>query len=69
MFLVQKKSEQLAQASGEQVDAGSNAGNRVISGSKESGTMAHQFSATNSSTLVYMDDFDSAVVTLNIVGH
>ncbi|KAG8639318.1 CCR4-NOT transcription complex subunit 10 isoform X2 [Manihot esculenta] len=61
-----KKSEQLAQASGEQVDAGSNAGNRVISGSKESGTMAHQFSATNSSTLVYMDDFDSAVVTLNI---
>lgn len=51
-------------ASGEQVDAG----NKVISGSKGSGTTAHQFSPTKSETLVYMDEFDPAVATLNIVG-
>ncbi|KAF2310596.1 hypothetical protein GH714_015189 [Hevea brasiliensis] len=63
---VKEKSEQLAQASGEQVDAGSNTGNKVISGSKGSATTAHQFSATNGATLVYMDEFDPAVATLNI---
>ncbi|WCJ29999.1 Tetratricopeptide repeat (TPR)-like superfamily protein [Euphorbia peplus] len=60
---VKKKSEVLAQASGEQVE--SNAVNKIISGSKGSGT-AQQFSAANSTTLVYMDEFDSAVATLNI---
>ncbi|XP_065848485.1 uncharacterized protein [Euphorbia lathyris] len=60
-----KKSELLAQASGEQVETVSNAPNKVVSGSKGSGT-AQQFSAANSTTLVYMDEFDSAVATLNI---
>ncbi|XP_012081190.2 CCR4-NOT transcription complex subunit 10 isoform X1 [Jatropha curcas] len=63
---VKKKNEQLAQASGEQVDSVSNAGNKVILGSKGSGTTTYQFSAANSSTLVYMDEFDPAVTTLNI---
>ncbi|OAY47029.1 CCR4-NOT transcription complex subunit 10 isoform X2 [Manihot esculenta] len=57
-----KKSERHALTSGEQVDAG----NKVISGSKGSGTTAHQFSPTKSETLVYMDEFDPAVATLNI---
>ncbi|KAJ9163063.1 hypothetical protein P3X46_022777 [Hevea brasiliensis] len=61
-----KKGEQLAWATGEQVDAGSDAGNKVISGSKGSGATAHQFSVTNSATLIYMDEFDPAVATLNI---
>lgn len=50
------------------MEAVSNLGNRVISGSKGSGMLSHQVSATNSASLVYMDEFDPAVATLNIVG-
>ncbi|CAI0542767.1 unnamed protein product [Linum tenue] len=63
---VKKKSEDLANASREAVEVGSNSGNKVAPGSKGSNTMTHQFSAGNSGTLVYMDEFDPAVATLNI---
>ncbi|XP_048227653.1 CCR4-NOT transcription complex subunit 10 isoform X2 [Ricinus communis] len=61
-----KKSEQLAQASGEQVEAANSAVNKATQGSKGSGATSHQFSAANGGTLVYMDEFDPAVATLNI---
>ncbi|CAI0470032.1 unnamed protein product [Linum tenue] len=60
---VKKKSEDLANASGEAVEVSSN---KVAPGSKGSGTMTHQTSGGNSGTLVYMDEFDPAVATLNI---
>ncbi|KAJ6922065.1 hypothetical protein NC652_015890 [Populus alba x Populus x berolinensis] len=41
-------------------------GNKVISGSKGSGAMTVQASATNSISVVYMDDFDPTVARLNI---
>uniref|UniRef100_A0A2P2L4Z7 CCR4-NOT transcription complex subunit 10 n=2 Tax=Rhizophora mucronata TaxID=61149 RepID=A0A2P2L4Z7_RHIMU len=63
---VKRKSEELAQASGEQVEVISNVGNRVNLGSKGSGVMVPQLSATNSGALVYMDEFYPAVVTFNI---
>ncbi|XP_008242819.1 PREDICTED: CCR4-NOT transcription complex subunit 10 [Prunus mume] len=52
---VKKRSEELARASAEQVESGSN-----IGGSRGSSTMGHPFSA------VYMDEFDTYVATLNI---
>ncbi|KAJ0091511.1 hypothetical protein Patl1_13894 [Pistacia atlantica] len=63
---VKKRSEELAHASGEQVENSSNLGNKVILGSKGSGTSGHQFSAANSGSLVYMDEFDASVAKLNI---
>lgn len=60
LLLVQKRSEVLACASGEQVEAVSNLGNKVISGSKGS-------SAPNSASIVYTDEFDTSVAILNIV--
>ncbi|KAL4654158.1 hypothetical protein ACB092_01G357900 [Castanea dentata] len=54
-----KRSEVLACASGEQVEAVSNLGNKVISGSKGS-------SAANSASIVYTDEFDTSVAILNI---
>uniref|UniRef100_A0A2P2L4V0 CCR4-NOT transcription complex subunit 10 n=1 Tax=Rhizophora mucronata TaxID=61149 RepID=A0A2P2L4V0_RHIMU len=67
MYLIMsRESEELAQASGEQVEVISNVGNRVNLGSKGSGVMVPQLSATNSGALVYMDEFYPAVVTFNI---
>jgi CCR4-NOT transcription complex subunit 10 len=66
--LVQRKSKELAHTSGEQVETVSNLGNKVISGSKGSGAMTLQASATNSTSVVYMDEFDPTVARLNIVG-
>lgn len=61
MVLVQKRSEELARASAEQVESVSNNGDKPSSGSKASSAMAHPFSS------VYMDEFDTYVATLNIV--
>lgn len=47
----------LACASGEQVEAVSNLGNKVISGSKGS----------SAASIVYTDEFDTSVAILNIV--
>ncbi|KAK7823311.1 ccr4-not transcription complex subunit 10, partial [Quercus suber] len=51
-----KRSEVLACASGEQVEAVSNLGNKVISGSKGS----------SAASIVYTDEFDTSVAILNI---
>ncbi|KAJ6912910.1 CCR4-NOT transcription complex subunit 10-like [Populus alba x Populus x berolinensis] len=63
---VERKSKELAHTSGEQVETVSNLGNKVISGSKGSGAMTLQASATNSTSVVHMDDFDPTVARLNI---
>ncbi|KAF5482219.1 hypothetical protein F2P56_002808 [Juglans regia] len=62
---VKKRIEELACASGEQVEAVSNLLNKVTLGSKGS-TMANQLSTTNSSNIVYTDEFDTSVAILNI---
>ncbi|XVE71497.1 hypothetical protein DITRI_Ditri10aG0155600 [Diplodiscus trichospermus] len=54
---VKNRSEELAHASGDQAESGSNVGNKVTSGSKGSSSTAHQF---------YTDEFDTSVVALNI---
>ncbi|KAJ7978971.1 CCR4-NOT transcription complex subunit 10 [Quillaja saponaria] len=61
---VKKKSDELAQASGEQELNG--AGNKVALGSKGNNTSTHQFSVSNSASVVYTDEFDSSMAILNI---
>ncbi|PON77072.1 N-terminal acetyltransferase A, auxiliary subunit [Parasponia andersonii] len=63
---VKKRSEELAQASGEQGEASGSVGNKVMLGSKGSNTLAHPFPASSNSSAVYMDEFDTCVATLNI---
>ncbi|XP_059635153.1 uncharacterized protein LOC132277330 [Cornus florida] len=63
---VKKRSDELAHVSGEHVDAVSNLGNKAISGSKGTNSMAHQVPAANSSSVVYADEFDTSVTMLNI---
>ncbi|KAG6769318.1 hypothetical protein POTOM_024942 [Populus tomentosa] len=63
---IERKSKELAHTSGEQVETVSNLGNKVISGSKGSGAMTLQASATNNTSVVFMDDFDPTVARLNI---
>uniref|UniRef100_A0A6N2NGB3 CCR4-NOT transcription complex subunit 10 n=1 Tax=Salix viminalis TaxID=40686 RepID=A0A6N2NGB3_SALVM len=63
---IERKSKELAQASGEQVETVSNLGNKVVSGSKGSAATVHQASATSSLCAAYMDEFDPAVARLNI---
>ncbi|XP_021276010.1 CCR4-NOT transcription complex subunit 10 isoform X2 [Herrania umbratica] len=61
-----KRSEELVHASGEQVESGSNVGNKGSSGSKGSGTITQQFSGSNSASIIYTDEFDTSVAALNI---
>ncbi|XP_007013546.2 PREDICTED: CCR4-NOT transcription complex subunit 10 [Theobroma cacao] len=63
---VKKRSEELAHASGEQVESGNNVGNKGSSGSKGSGTITQQFSGSNSASIIYTDEFDTSVAALNI---
>lgn len=63
---VKKRSEELAHASGENAEAATNLGNKVVSGSKGTNTMALQFSAASSGSMVYTDEFDTSVATLNL---
>ncbi|RVW27518.1 hypothetical protein CK203_052206 [Vitis vinifera] len=60
----EKRSEELAHASGENAEAATNLGNKV--GSKGTNTMALQFSAASSGSMVYTDEFDTSVATLNL---
>ncbi|XP_043724581.1 CCR4-NOT transcription complex subunit 10-like isoform X1 [Telopea speciosissima] len=62
---VKMRSEELARASGDQVEVSSNLGNNVVSGSKGSTVTQHQFSAANSSSIAYTDESDTSVATLN----
>ncbi|KAF8393157.1 hypothetical protein HHK36_021398 [Tetracentron sinense] len=62
---VKKRRVELASASGERVEAVSNLGNSVISGSKGSSTMLNQVSAANSTNISYTDEFDASVATFN----
>ncbi|KAE8687101.1 36.4 kDa proline-rich protein-like [Hibiscus syriacus] len=55
---VKKRSEELALKSGEQVESGTNVGNKVTSGSKGSGT--------NSASIIYTNEFDTSVASLNM---
>lgn len=59
--------EEIAQVSAEQLEAGGNVGNKVV-GSKESNVLTHQISSTTSASLIYMDEYDTCVAILNIVG-
>lgn len=65
--LVQKQSDELAHASGEHTEAGSNAGNKAVLLSKGTNNVAHQLSSANSSDVVYANEFDTSVTMLNIV--
>ncbi|XP_062078136.1 uncharacterized protein LOC133782775 isoform X2 [Humulus lupulus] len=59
-----KRSEVHAQTSGDQVEG--IVGNKALLGSKGSNMLAHPFSASSSPSVVYMDEFDTCVATLNI---
>lgn len=60
--LVQKRSENLAISSGEQTE---NPENKNTLG-KGNNVSAHQ-TAANNANIVYMDEFDASIATLNIV--
>ncbi|KAF4392055.1 hypothetical protein F8388_004384 [Cannabis sativa] len=61
---VKKRSEVDAQTSGEQVEG--IVGNKALLGSKGSNMLAQSFSGSSSPNVVYMDEFDTCVATLNI---
>lgn len=63
---VKRRSEKLALASGEHVEAVNNLANRVVSASKGTNTMSHHFSAASSASIVFADEFDTSVASLNI---
>ncbi|KAK7281616.1 hypothetical protein RIF29_09760 [Crotalaria pallida] len=63
---IKKKSDELALASVEQEESVNGMGNKVEPGSHGSNALGHQFSGVNSTTLMYTDEFDSSVATLNI---
>lgn len=65
LTIVQKRSEDLARASVERIEVGSNISSSTTSGSKVNSTMLPQLSAPNTGTSV--DDYDTFVVVLNIV--
>ncbi|EXB39017.1 CCR4-NOT transcription complex subunit 10 [Morus notabilis] len=60
-----KQSEEIARASGEQVEAGGSLASKTVSGSKSS-TLAHPLSSASSANIMYMDEFDTCVATVNI---
>ncbi|KAF5946052.1 hypothetical protein HYC85_016280 [Camellia sinensis] len=60
-----KRSDELADAFGENADAVGNLGNKTALGSKGTNSVAHQFSSANSSH-VYGDEFDTSGTMLNI---
>ncbi|KAF8400610.1 hypothetical protein HHK36_013909 [Tetracentron sinense] len=62
---VKERSEELACASGEQVEVVSNLGDSVTSGSKGSNTTLHQLSAAYSTSIASMGKFDTCVTLLN----
>lgn len=49
------------------MDVAGNLGSSIMSGSKGSGTIPHQFSAANTTCTAYADEFDTSVATLNTV--
>ncbi|KAE9462689.1 hypothetical protein C3L33_05410, partial [Rhododendron williamsianum] len=63
---LKKQSDELAHASGEHTEAGSNAGNKAVLLSKGTNNVAHQLSSANSSDVVYANEFDTSVTMLNI---
>ncbi|TYH93248.1 hypothetical protein ES332_A13G240800v1 [Gossypium tomentosum] len=63
---IKKRSEELAHASEEQVESGSDVGNKVTSGSKESSSTTRQVSASHSASTIYTAEFDTSVISLNI---
>lgn len=62
---VQKRGEELARTSAELLEASSNLGNKIVSGSTGS-HMTPQFSAANSGCIFFNDEFDTSVAALNI---
>ncbi|KAG5564360.1 hypothetical protein RHGRI_000528 [Rhododendron griersonianum] len=64
---LKKQSDELAHASGEHTEAGSNAGNKAVLLSKGTNNVAHQLSSANSSDVVYANEFDTSVTMLNIM--
>ncbi|KAJ6804091.1 CCR4-NOT transcription complex subunit 10-like [Iris pallida] len=60
---VKKRTEELACASGEQVE--NNLGTNATSGSKGSGTPLLQLSAADTGSNAYSDEFDTSIITLN----
>lgn len=64
---VQRKSEELARASLEQVEVVGNVGNKAMLGPKGSSIVAQQMNSLNTASILYTDEFDSSVATFNIV--
>ncbi|CAK9136480.1 unnamed protein product [Ilex paraguariensis] len=63
-----KRSEDLACAAGENVDAVGNLGNKTLIGTKGNNSMPmlHQFSEANSSQIAYTDEYDTSVTMFNM---
>ncbi|KAK7289726.1 hypothetical protein RIF29_03593 [Crotalaria pallida] len=66
MNLVQRKSDELALASGEHGESVNNVGSKVVLGSKGSSSLTHQFSGANNTASMFTDEFYSSVAILNI---
>lgn len=49
------------------MEAVSNLGNKVVSGSLGTNAVAPQFSSASSASIVYTDEFDTSVASLNMV--
>ncbi|KAL4296164.1 hypothetical protein GQ457_12G023950 [Hibiscus cannabinus] len=62
---VKKRCEELARASGEQMESGSSAGNKLTLDSKGSGTTIQQLSS-DSASIIYTGEFDTSVAALNM---
>ncbi|GAB2300299.1 hypothetical protein Dimus_034335 [Dionaea muscipula] len=62
---VKKKCEDLGHDSREQEDITSQLGNRALSVPKGSNTLSHQMSTLNGETMVFNDEFDTSLATLN----
>lgn len=48
------------------MEAGGSLASKTVSGSKSS-TLAHPLSSASSANIMYMDEFDTCVATVNIV--
>lgn len=49
------------------MEAAGSQGSKAVLGSKGTSTVSHPFSAAGSDSMIYMDEFDTCVATLNIV--
>ncbi|GAB4828245.1 hypothetical protein Ancab_035157 [Ancistrocladus abbreviatus] len=63
---VKKRCENLAHASGEQIDATSQPGNKAVSVPKGTNAMSNQIATADNASMAYNDEFDASLATLNM---